>query len=504
MGVIQGALMDEPRELTVREAGERIKSGKLTAEKLMESCLERIHAREEIIHAWVEVYEQDALAEARRCDRELRAGNRQGPLHGIPIGVKDIIDVRGQWTRCGTPIYPARIPAEDAPAIARLRKAGAIFLGKTETTPFANNDPTITRNPWNPEHTPGGSSSGSGAAVADRMCPAALGTQTGGSLLRPAAYNGIVGFKATYGEVSNEGVLPNSWTIDHVGVHTRSVADAALLWPCMRENQPRPFARMPEPHVHSRPRLAGSPPRLGYIREFFEAETSPEVLANLASVRAQFLAAGAEIVELAFPPSFAFVGACWGIIKQAELYAYHRPLFEEHREEYPPKLRARLEKGASIQGHEYVEHLRYRILFQREMCEQMADVDAAIMPIASTTAPRGLSSTGSSVFNQPWSVAGFPAMSLPTGLDANGLPFAMQIAAQPYREETLLDVAAWCEKVLAFTAQPGNRAELGGAQTAIPVNPGSISGTGAGIQTSSERKPETTIETGFRVKHGMT
>jgi aspartyl-tRNA(Asn)/glutamyl-tRNA(Gln) amidotransferase subunit A len=281
--------------------------------------MERIHAREEFIHAGVEVYEQEAFAEARRCDRELTAGNRRGPLHGIPFGVKDIIDVQGQHTRCGTPIFPANIPTEDAPAIARLRKAGAIFLGKTETTPFANNDPTITRNPWNPEHTPGGSSSGSGAAVADRMCAAALGTQTGGSLLRPAAYNGIVGFKATYGEVSNEGVLPKSWTIDHVGVHTRSVADATLLWPCMREEAPRPFARMPEPPLRSRPRIPGSPPRLGYIREFFEAETSPEVLENLASVRKQLHQAGAQIVELPFPPSFAFVGSCWSIIKQAEL-----------------------------------------------------------------------------------------------------------------------------------------------------------------------------------------
>jgi aspartyl-tRNA(Asn)/glutamyl-tRNA(Gln) amidotransferase subunit A len=446
--------MKEPRELTIREAGERMRAGKLTAERLLESCLERIHAREGVLHAWVEVYEKEALAEARCCDRELQAGSRRGPLHGIPVGVKDIIDVKGQWTRCGTPVYPARIPVEDAPVIARLRKVGAILLGKTETTPFANNDPTITRNPWNPEHTPGGSSSGSGAAVADRMCLFALGTQTGGSLLRPAAYNGIVGFKATYGEVSNEGVLPNSWSMDHVGVHTRSVADAAILWPCIREAEPRPFARMPEPPLSSRRRPPDSPPRLGCIREFFEADTSPEVLENLAAVRERFLQAGAEVVELALPPAFAFVGACWSIIKQSELYAYHRPLFEARRDEYPPKLGTRLEKGNAILGHEYVEHQRRRITFQREMSARMADVDAVIMPIASTTAPRGLASTGSSIFNQPWSVSGFPAVSIPTGLDQNGLPFGMQIAAQPYAEETLLNVAAWCEKVLAFTASP--------------------------------------------------
>jgi Asp-tRNA(Asn)/Glu-tRNA(Gln) amidotransferase A subunit family amidase len=446
--------MKEPREMTIREIGARMRAGELTAERLLESCLERIHAREGVIHAWAEVYEREALAEARLCDRELQAGNRRGPLHGIPVGVKDIIDVKGQWTRCGTPVYPARIPAEDAPAIARLREAGAIFLGKTETTPFANNDPTITLNPWNPEHTPGGSSSGSGAAVADRMCPLAMGTQTGGSLLRPAAYNGVVGFKATYGEVSNEGVLPNSWSIDHVGFHVRSAGDAALVWPCLREADPRPFARMPEPPLETRPRDAGSPPRLGYIREFFEAETSPDVLENLAAVRELLQKAGAQIVELALPPSFAFVGACWSIIKQAELYAYHRELFEAHRDQYPPKLKVRLEKGNAILGSEYVEHQRHRITFQREMCARMADLDAVIMPIASTTAPRGLGSTGSSIFNQPWSVSGFPALSIPTGLDANGLPFAMQMAAQPYCEANLLDVAAWCENVLAFTAAP--------------------------------------------------
>jgi Asp-tRNA(Asn)/Glu-tRNA(Gln) amidotransferase A subunit family amidase len=211
---------------------------------------------------------------------------------------------------------------------------------------------------------------------------------------------------------------------------------------------------MPEPPVRSRARIPGSPPRLGYIREYFEWETSPEVMANLTSVREAFLRAGAEVVELALPPSFAFVIPGWGIIKQAELFAYHRSLFEAHREEYPPKLKDRLDQGALIPGHQYVEYLRHRILFQREMCEQMAEVDAVFMPIASTTAPRGLSTTGSSVFNRPWTLSGFPAMSLPTGLDVNGLPFAMQMAAQPYCEEKLLDVAGWCERVIAFSAKP--------------------------------------------------
>jgi aspartyl-tRNA(Asn)/glutamyl-tRNA(Gln) amidotransferase subunit A len=335
--------MRKPRELTIGEAAAGMRAGEMTAEGLVASCLERLAARDAEIRAWVEVHAEAALAEARECDREAGQGRWRGLLHGIPVGVKDIIHVRGMWTRAGTPVYPAHVADEDAPVIARLRRAGAIFLGKTETTAFANNDPAITRNPWNPEHTPGGSSSGSAAAVADRMCPVALGTQTGGSLLRPAAYNGIVGFKATYGRVSNEGVIPNSWSLDHVGVHTRSVADAALLWPCLRENEPRPYARMPESPPRCRARVPGSPPRLGYIRQFFESEASADVLENLAIVRERFRSAGAEIVELPLPPSFEFVIPAWEAIKLAELYAYHRPLFEAHRDEYPPKLRKRLE-----------------------------------------------------------------------------------------------------------------------------------------------------------------
>jgi aspartyl-tRNA(Asn)/glutamyl-tRNA(Gln) amidotransferase subunit A len=456
----------DPRALTIQAAALQMRAGELTAVSLLESCLARIHGRDAIVHAWVEVYAEAALEEARRCDQEAGQGHWRGPLHGIPVGIKDIIHVRGMWTRAGTPVYPAHVADEDAPVIARLRRAGAIFLGKTATTAFANNDPTITRNPWNPEHTPGGSSSGSAAAVADRMCPLALGTQTGGSLLRPAAYNGIVGFKATYGRVSSDGVIPNSYSLDHVGVHTRSVADAALVWPCLAEDAPRPFARIPEPPQRSRLRAPGSPPRLGYISEFFESETSREVLENLASVTERFRSAGAEVVDLPLPPSFQHVIPGWSVIKQAELYAYHRFLFEGRREEYPPKLRVRLDKGAEISGHEYVQYLQRRVLFQREMCAQLAEVDAVFMPVASTTAPTGLASTGSSVFNRPWTVSGFPAMALPSGLDADGLPFGMQMAAQPYAEERLLDVAAWCEQVLGFSACPG---EVGAEQQGAAI-----------------------------------
>jgi len=431
-----------------------MRQGALTAQSLVESCLERIHQREEAIHAWAQVYEKEALAEARRCDQESANGKWRGSLHGIPIGVKDIIDVKGMWTRAGTSVYPARVADADAPAVMKLKASGAIILGKTETTPFANNDPAATRNPWNPAHTPGGSSSGSAAAVADRMCPAALGTQTGGSLLRPAAYTGIVGFKPTYGTISAEGVMPNSLSFDTVGVHARCVADVKTLWSSLKEDNPLPFARMPVATRTPLRHAAERPPRLGYIRDFFEKETSSEVLRNLEWTMAAFKKAGAGIVELKVPENFQLLIEGWNTIKCTELAAYHRPMYVSCGEHFPPKIKARIEKGFTIPGYRYVEAIQHRLSFQQQMSEMLSPVDAAMMPIAASTAPEGLASTGSSIFNRPWTFTGFPALSIPSGLDDKGLPFAIQMAALPMAESLLFAVASWCESVLAFKARP--------------------------------------------------
>ncbi len=446
--------MQAPRELTIFAAIKLMRTGDLTAKVLMDSCIERIRKREGDVHAWVEVYEKEALEEARRCDDEFRMGRRQGDLHGIPVGVKDIIHVKGMWTRYGSSVYPPLMAEADAPSVQRLKSAGAIILGKTETTPLANNDPTITRNPWNLEHTPGGSSSGSGAAVADRMCLAAVGTQTGGSLLRPAAYNGIVGFKPTYGYISSEGVMPNSWSFDTVGLLARCVEDVGILWRNMREDHPVPYARIPvSTHVIQK-KPPGKPPRLGYIREFFEKETSREALENLKCIRDKFKLGGADVVELKLPQSFNNVIEGWDTIKVTELSAYHCSVFESRHDQFPPKVKKRIEKGLKIPGYKYVEALHQRIVYQKEMAECLAPVDAAMMPVAYSTAPKGLFSTGSSVFNRPWTFSGFPAMSIPTGLDQNGLPFAVQLAAQPMAENHLLAVASWCENILEFDAGP--------------------------------------------------
>ena len=446
--------MSVPRELTIQAAKQRMKSGELTARQLISSCLERIHEREGAIHAWVALYEKESLEAADRCDGELERGNRLGELHGIPMGIKDIIDVKGMWTRAGCKAYPARIAESDAPVIRRLKAAGAIIMGKTETTAFANNDPTITRNPWNPNHTPGGSSSGSGAAVADRMCLAALGSQTGGSLIRPAAYNGIVGFKPTYGFVSLEDVVPVSWGLDNVGPLARCLEDATLLCRIMREDRPNPFLRVPLttdiPHRFN----ADRSPRLGFFRDYLIDEVSDDVIGHLESVRNLFEQAGAPVVDLTLPASFAHVHAAHRTIFDAELACYHRSRFETHGDQYPPLIKTRIKAGLKVPGYRYVEALRTRATFQAEIYKVLSQVDAAFMPASVSTAPEGLSSTGSAAANVPWSFSGFPSANLPSGLDGQGLPFGVQLAGLPWADDALAAVAGWCEKVLAFDHAP--------------------------------------------------
>jgi aspartyl-tRNA(Asn)/glutamyl-tRNA(Gln) amidotransferase subunit A len=446
--------MQKPRELSIVTAMNRMRQRDLTAKELVESCLERIHQREDKLHAWVQVCEHEALEEARLCDKETRTGRWRGDLHGIPIGVKDIIHVKGMWTRAGCSVYEAHVAESDASAVYRLRKAGAILLGKTETTPFANNDPTITRNPWNQEHTPGGSSSGSGAAVADRMCLAALGTQTGGSVLRPAAYNGIVGFKPTYGYISVEGVIPVSWSMDHIGVLARCVEDAGILSRLMRDDHPLPYAPMAAIAKSPLKRAPGTPPRLGSILEYFETQVSPEALNHFSFVRDKFKQAGADVVDVRLPKSFNYEAIAHPIILQAELSSYHQTLFESHQGQYPPNIRARIEKGMKILALQYIEALHQRIAFQKEMFDLLESVDAVFMPTADSTAPMGLTFTGSHAFCRPWTFSGFPSISIPSGLDNQGLPFAVQLASQPMTDDNLIEVARWCEQVLAFIHSP--------------------------------------------------
>jgi len=449
------AITKKPHDLTIREASSAINAGELTPLQLVNSCLERIDALEGKIQAWALVDREGALEAAHRLDQELRQGQRRGPLHGIPVGIKDIFYTAGLRTEAGSPFWSGFIPSYDATTVTRLKEAGAIVLGKTHTTQFASFDPAPTRNPWNTAHTPGGSSSGSVAGVAAGMCLAALGSQTGGSVLRPAAYNGIVGFKPQYGRISTYGVVPVSWTLDHVGVLARTVEDTALVFQAIAGHDPRSYHSLDAPVPDCLGHLENQKaPRLGLLREYFFDQADEEMRRHTESVAESLRQAGAKVEEVALPPSFANIHETSRTIMAVEAATYHQEMFAKHKEQYRPGIRKLIEDGLTIPATEYARALEMRLQQHTDTEPLLHKVDAMLTPGASGAAPRSLETTGNPVMQVPWSVMGVPSISLPTGLSKDGLPLAIQLAGPPLAEDRLLAVARWCERVLNWHLRP--------------------------------------------------
>ena len=429
----------EPTSLGVRESAEAIRAGAVGPVELTQACLARIDAMDRELRAWAHVDAAGALAVAREREAEARAGRVRGPLHGVPVGVKDIFDVAGMPTTGGAKAFAHTRPLADAVAVARIRAAGAVILGKTITTEFAYRDPAPTRNPWNPAHTPGGSSAGSAAAVAARMVPLALGSQTVGSVLRPAAYCGIVGFKDAHGQVPVGGVIPLAWSLDHVGALTRSVADSALAMSVLA-------GRELELPAVSAPRLALAPELL--------ARASRDVAAHVEAVADAFARAGATVSKVELPASFRDLAAAGLTVLEAEAAAYHQAAFASHAVDYSPEMRSLIEAGLRVPATAYVRANRVRLAFREDVMALLGAHDALLSPTAPTPAPAGLSSTGDGSLCAPWSNAGVPAITLPSGIASSGLPHAVQLVQAAGASGRLLAVAAWCERVLAFAEVP--------------------------------------------------
>lgn len=428
-----------------------VAAGKIGSQELVERCLSQIDRWEDRVRAWVSIDRDGARRQAEQLDAQFRAGRVRGRLHGIPIGIKDIIDLAGQPTACGSALLARHVAAADATLVTRLRDAGAVILGKTVTTTFASFDPPITRNPWNLDRTPGGSSSGSAAAVATGMCVAAIGSQTGGSITRPASFCGVAGCKPSYGRVSVRGVAALAPSMDHPGPIARCVADLAILLDAivgpddgdptaLRETAPRTLEAVLETPT--------SEPSIGLLRGMFESQVHPAMRGAMEQVQNTLRSAGANIAEVSLPTDFESVIANHRVIMAAEAAATHRKLFEQERAQYPPKIRGLIDEGNAIGATDYISARQHQARLAAAMQVCFESTDALLTPATIGPAP-DTSTTGDPAFNSPWSYTGFPTISIPVMLDSNGLPLAIQLIGHPAGEARLFQVAAWCERVLS-------------------------------------------------------
>lgn len=431
---------------TIQEAAAALKAGKVTPVDLVEHCLGEIDRWEEHVHAWVFVDRESARAEAKRLTDELKNGHYRGPLHGIPIGVKDIFDVYDWPTAAGSKRWQNSIARQDADVVRQLRAAGAVFLGKTVTTQFASFDPPVTRNPWNLSRTPGGSSSGSAAAVATGMCFAALGSQTGGSITRPASYCGICGFKPAYGVLSLDGIMPLAHSMDHPGPLARSVRDLALLYHAMTPPETLGSGSFPLLQGESHSLFK---PRLGRFLDHFHDNAEPAVRTVIEQFCSRLETHGAIVQPTHLPAYFAEVVPRHRTIMAVEAAQYHEPRFRRHPEDYQPSIRQLIEEGLACPAPEYARCKQHQQTLREEMLRLMADDVIYLTPATTDPAPDA-STTGSPAFNSPWSYVGLPTVSLPIGEFVDGLPVCIQLIGSVWNEDLLFQTAAWCEEALGI------------------------------------------------------
>ena len=447
--------MAEPFELSCAEAAQLMRSRELSPVELVISLLGRIEELEPRLGAWVYLDREAVLAEARTRESEVASRAVTGPLHGVPIGLKDIYYTAGIPTTACSKVYADFVPEYDATTVKLLKGAGAIMLGKTVTTEFACMDPSPTLNPWNPAHTPGGSSSGSAVSVAARMCPAALGSQTVGSVLRPASYNGVVGFKPSFGRVSRYGVVPVSWSLDTMGWMTRTVEDAALLLQVMVGPDPQdPVSRREAAPDYVGGLKRAVAPRVGLLRRYFYEHADEETRQNVDSVAEQLSRAGAVVDWVDVPESIDTALEDNRLIMTVEGSSFHQPMYERQAEDYQPLLRDMIGRGLATDGVTYSRALERRLRFITDMEELAEKADVLLTPSTPTPALADLSNTGNTMFQGPWTSCGLPAITIPSGLGSSGLPLGIQMVASPLAEDRLLAAAHWCEQALGVRLAP--------------------------------------------------
>ncbi|MCZ2341136.1 MAG: amidase [Bacteroidales bacterium] len=421
---------------TIWEAAPRIRAGELTPSDLLEQCLARIDAYEPSVRAWAYLDRGRARREAAQLTEELQRGQYRGPLHGIPIGIKDIIDVFDMPTACGSKLWANSVARQDAACVKRLRAAGAIILGKTVTTAYAYLDPSPTRNPWNLHRTPGGSSSGSAAAVACGMALATLGTQTGGSITRPASFCGVYSLKPTWGHVSVEGVLPLAPSLDHVGVMANCVQDLEYVYRTIACPPGRIDARPSEESFSNRESLP-----LELTADFFITRTETALLERFVQLPDRLASSGEPFTfpSLTLPPAFGEIPTAHKAIMACEAAAYHAARLRERPEDYPPRITELVEEGLAITGAAFYQATRLRDELRAEF-QHRRSPRTLLVPAATGPAPTP-ETTGNAALNAPWSFLGFPVLSLPFDHTEDGMPLAVQLVGGCGTEERLFPVA---------------------------------------------------------------
>jgi Asp-tRNA(Asn)/Glu-tRNA(Gln) amidotransferase A subunit family amidase len=429
--------------LGAAEAAAAISEGRLTSKELVEACLARIAQAEETVQAWAFLDPEHAREQARAADAARSAGQPLGALHGVPVGVKDIIDTADMPTEDGTVLHAGRRPRNDAAVVSRLRAAGAVILGKTVTTELAVYAPGKTRNPHDPARTPGGSSSGSAAAVAAEMVPLALGTQTNGSVIRPASYCGVIGYKPTHGLISRAGILHQSRLLDQVGVFARSLPDAALLAQDLMAYD----AADPDMRPRARPRLAEAvsrplpfPPRFAFVKTPMWDEALPDAQAAFGELVESL---GEQVREITLPEPFADGVGLHRVIHESDLALSYAPEYEQGAAQLSPALREMIERGRRHLAVDYNRAVARIGIYNRALDEVFQEVHAIITPATTGEAPRGLGSTGSPVFCTLWTLCGLPALTVPVMQGTDGLPIGVQLVGPRGDDARLLQCARW-------------------------------------------------------------
>ena len=450
--------LSELHWLGVAEAAHAIAHDKLSPVELLEALLARIDALDPKLNAFIRLDREPALEAARAAESEARAGRLRGPLHGVPVGIKDIIDVAGLPTTCHSKILEDRRAKADAHCVQKLRAAGAIVLGKLATHEFAIGGPSFdlpwppARNPWNTDHHPGGSSSGSGAGVAAGLFPMALGSDTGGSVRNPASCCGIVGLKPTYGLVSRRGVFPLSFTLDHIGPMTRTVADNALMLEAIARHDPLDpgSAAASRGHYAAALERPVRDLRVGFVRHFHEVDmpAEPEVTAGLEHVMRTLQMEGAEVRDVQLP-SLGEFGAVNRVILQSEAWAIHGTWLRERPGDYGRLARRRLMSGAFYSAGDYVQAQRRRLQMIAEVEEALRSHDVLLCassmdPACRIDEPADIERTYPRQARTPFNVTGHPALAMMAGLSSAGLPLSVQFVGRYFDEAVLFQVArAW-------------------------------------------------------------